>query len=123
MVFLYEYIRIFFRIIFHTNIFRRKNLYIQIFSDTIIRSYHIRIIFFIQIYLDLRWYYFYDTNIFGYLSVSFLDVNIFKYSFVSQIYICHALQWTSTSRKLELLRATGISLILNISMLLKTIFL
>ena len=49
--------------------------YIRIFSDTIIRSYHIRnirIIFLIQIYSDIRSYCFFDTNIFGYSFVSFL---------------------------------------------------
>ena len=47
--------------------------YIRIFSDTNIRSYHIRIIFLMQIYSDIRSYCFFDTNIFGYSFVSFLD--------------------------------------------------
>ena len=45
--------------------------YIRIFSDTNIRSYHIRIIFLMQIYSDIRSYCFFDTNIFGYSFVSF----------------------------------------------------
>ena len=45
--------------------------YIRIFSDTNIRSYHIRIIFLIRIYSDIRSYCFFDTNIFGYSFVSF----------------------------------------------------
>ena len=57
----------------NTNI---KNLiwiysYIRIFSDTNIRSYHIRIICLIRIYSDIRSYHFFDTNIFGYSFVSF----------------------------------------------------
>ena len=45
--------------------------YIRIFFDTNIRSYHIRIIFLIRIYSDIRSYCFFDTNIFGYSFVSF----------------------------------------------------
>ena len=45
--------------------------YIRIFSDTNIRSYHIRIICLIRIYSDIRSYHFFDTNIFGYSFVSF----------------------------------------------------
>ena len=45
--------------------------YIRIFSDTNIRSYHIRIIFLMRIYSDIRSYCFFDTNIFGYSFVSF----------------------------------------------------
>ena len=45
--------------------------YIRIFSDTNIRSYHIRIIFLIRIYSDIHSYHFFDTNIFGYSFVSF----------------------------------------------------
>ena len=45
--------------------------YIQTFSDTNIRSYHIRIIFFIWIYSDIRSYCFFDTNILRYSFVSF----------------------------------------------------
>ena len=52
--------------------------YIQIFSDTNIRSYHIRIICLIRIYSDIRSYHFFDTNIFGYSFVSFFNSNIFK---------------------------------------------
>ena len=44
-------------------------LYIQIFSNTKIHSFHI---IFLQIYLDTHSYYFLDTNIFGYSFVSFL---------------------------------------------------
>ena len=66
-------------------------LYIQIFSNTKIRSYHIiflykyiwifiRIIFLIRIYSDMRLY-------------RFWDINIFKYSFVSKIYIRQNLIW------------------------------
>ena len=45
--------------------------YIRIFSDTNIRSYHIRIIFFMRIYSDNHSYCFSNTNIFGYSFVSF----------------------------------------------------
>ena len=44
---------------------------IRIFPDTNIRPYHICFIFLIQIYLDIRSYCFFDTNIFAYSFVSF----------------------------------------------------
>ena len=44
---------------------------IRIFSDTNVRSYRIRIIFFMRIYSDICLYCFFDTNIFGYSFVSF----------------------------------------------------
>ena len=46
--------------------------FIQIYSDTYIRSYYIHIIFWIRIYSDIRSYCFSDTNIYGYSFVSFL---------------------------------------------------
>ena len=45
-------------------------VYIRIFSDMNIHSYHIRIIFLIQIYSDIHSYCFFDTNIFGNSFVS-----------------------------------------------------
>ena len=48
--------------------------YIRIFSNTNIRLYHIRSIFFVQIYSDIR-------------SYRFLEINIFEYSFISKIHI------------------------------------
>ena len=46
-------------------------LYIQIFSDTNIRSYHIHIIFLIRIYSDIHLYHFFYMNIFRYSFVLF----------------------------------------------------
>ena len=70
-------------------------LYIRIFSNMNIRLYHIRIIFLIRIYSDIRLYCFFYTNIFGYSFVSFFYTNIFGYSFVSffgykyiRIFVC-----------------------------------
>ena len=54
----------------------RMYSYIRIFSDTNIRSYHIRIIFLIRIYSDIRSYCFFDTNISGYSFVPFFYTNI-----------------------------------------------
>ena len=65
-IFKYFPIRIFVRIIFVSFFWCE---YIKIF---------IRIVFFIRIYSDIR-------------SYRFLDINIFKYSFVSKIYIRHTL--------------------------------
>ena len=83
--------------------------YIRIFSDTNIRSYHIRIICLIRIYLDIRSYHFFirlysDIHSYHFFnriysdicSYRFLDINIFKYSFVSKIYIYHNLIQTQS---------------------------
>ena len=56
----------------HTSKIWQIYLYIRIFANTNIHSYHIRIIFLIWIYSDIRSYHFFDTNIFGYSFVSFL---------------------------------------------------
>ena len=65
-IFEYFPIRIFVRIIF-VSFFLYK--YIRIF---------VRIVFLIQIYSHIRWYHFFDTNIFGYSFALFFDTNIFK---------------------------------------------
>ena len=62
--------------------------YIQIFSATNIRSYHIRILFLIRIYSYIRSYHFFDPNIFGYSFVSYfsyhsvLNIRIFEYIWI-----------------------------------------
>ena len=45
----------------------------------------------LQIYLDICWYKFFYTNMFGYSFVSVLDINILEYLFVSKFYIRHTL--------------------------------
>ena len=65
--------------------------YIQIFSYTNIDSYHIRIIFLIQIYSDICLYYFFIQIYSDIHSYNFWDIDIFKYLFVSKFYIRHTL--------------------------------
>ena len=64
--------------------------YIQIFSDTNIRSYHIRIICLIRIYSDIRSYHFFYTNIFGYSFVSFFGYKYIQiFVRIENLYLSH----------------------------------
>ena len=64
--------------------------YIQIFSDTDIGSYHIRIICLIQMYWDIHSYNFWSykyIRIFAHILNICLDINIFKYLYQTFIFV------------------------------------
>ena len=73
--------------------------YIRIFSDTNIRSYHIRNICLLRIYSDIRSYQNFDTNIFVYSFVSnnFIQIHSDIRSYQNP-YECHTLPWTPFER-------------------------